>query len=229
MKIFILEERERLSRMISYSLDVQKEQVRTFHTLDEMAQAASADRPDLILLYEEQDSSWAVATMKQIKESEEMSGIPVILLAEKASENEIVSGLDGGAELFMTAPFGAAELHAYIHAVMRRIQSRTGEEEGLRCGRIRIFPGQYQVFVDEKEIDLLPSEFMIMKILMENEGSVMTNHQIAREMKNAGKEVRPSTVKVRVNALKSKIPDGKRMFHTIRGVGYKFEEEDTVK
>ena len=95
MKIFILEERERLSRMISYSLDVQKEQVRTFHTLDEMAQAASADRPDLILLYEEQDSSWAVATMKQIKESEEMSGIPVILLAEKASENEIVSGLDG--------------------------------------------------------------------------------------------------------------------------------------
>ena len=153
----------------------------------------------------------------------------MILLAEKASENEIVSGLDGGAELFMTAPFGAAELHAYIHAVMRRIQSRTGEEEGLRCGRIRIFPGQYQVFVDEKEIDLLPSEFMIMKILMENEGSVMTSHQIAREMKNAGKEVRPSTVKVRVNALKSKIPDGKRMFHTIRGVGYKFEEEDTVK
>lgn len=229
MKIFILEERERLSRMISYSLDVQKEQVRTFHTLDEMAQAASADRPDLILLYEEQDSSWAVATMKQIKESEEMSGIPVILLAEKASDNEIVSGLDGGAELFMTAPFGAAELHAYIHAVMRRIQSRTGEEEGLRCGRIRIFPGQYQVFVDEKEIDLLPSEFMIMKILMVNEGSVMTSHQIAREMKNAGKEVRPSTVKVRVNALKSKIPDGKRMFHTIRGVGYKFEEEDAVK
>lgn len=229
MKIFILEERERLSRMISYSLDVQKEQVRTFHTLDEMAQAASADRPDLILLYEEQDSSWAVATMKQIKESEEMSGIPVILLAEKASDNEIVSGLDGGAELFMTAPFGAAELHAYIHAVMRRIQSRTGEEEGLRCGRIRIFPGQYQVFVDEKEIDLLPSEFMIMKILMENEGSVMTSHQIACEMKNAGKEVRPSTVKVRVNALKSKIPDGKRMFHTIRGVGYKFEEEDAVK
>ena len=57
----------------------------------------------------------------------------------------------------------------------------------------------------------------------------MTSHQIAREMKNAGKEVRPSTVKVRVNALKSKIPDGKRMFHTIRGVGYKFEEEDTVK
>ena len=77
----------------------------------------------------------------------------------------------------------------------------------------------------DREIELLPSEFQILTILAENEGSVMTSYQIARDMKNQGREILPGTVKSKINSLRHKIPIGKNLFHTVRGVGYKFDDE----
>lgn len=224
MIIYILEEKERLSQMIAYSLDMEREQVKIYHTLQELEEASAQMRPELILLYEEQGSSWAVEIMGQMRNNASVKGIPLIILAENAAESDIVKGLDSGAELFMTAPFGAAELHAYIHAVMRRIDSET-PEESIQSGGLRILPERHQVFAGKKEIKLSTTEFMILQVLLENEGRVMNSYQIAVKLKEKGKEVRPSTVKSRINLLKKKIPGGEKLFRTVRGVGYRFSAD----
>ena len=66
---------------------------------------------------------------------------------------------------------------------------------------------------------------MLLEVLIRNEGRVMDNRQIAGELKKDGRGMSPGTVKIRINALRKKLPDGKKMIHTVRGVGYRFEAE----
>lgn len=226
MNIYILEEQKELSKMISYSLRMERENVETFCGIDQLIDMSGKRRPDLIILYEGTKGSWATDTTRKLKNMEITEDIPVIVLSNTASEEEISRVLDDGAELFLRAPVGNIELYAYIHAVMRRINAVPGQEDNMiQAGQIRIFPERHQVFVGDREIGLLPSEFQILTILAENEGSVMTSYQIARDMKNQGREILPGTVKSKINSLRHKIPNGKNLFHTVRGVGYKFDDE----
>ena len=81
------------------------------------------------------------------------------------------------------------------------------------------------MFAGGQEIELLPSEFILLEFLIRNEGCVMDNRQIAGGLKRDGRRMSPGTVKIRINALRKKLPDGKKMIHTVRGVGYRFEAE----
>lgn len=67
---------------------------------------------------------------------------------------------------------------------------------------------------------------MLLEVLIRNEGRVMDNRQIAGELKKDGRGMNPGTVKIRINALRKKLPDGKKMIQTVRGVGYRFEVEE---
>lgn len=226
MKIYILEEQEYLSRMISYSLGMERERVSSFHKYEDMAARAKADRPDLILLYEEEGTAWITDTVERLKVSD-LRDIPVIALSDRASEEEASRAMDKGAELFLRTPVGSIELYAYIHAVMRRINGEKGAEEGaVQAGSVRILPKLHQVFVGDRAIELLPSEFQILRILAKNEGRVLTDRQIARETRRYGKGIRPGTVKAKIHTLRNKLPGGTDLIRTVRGVGYKFEAEE---
>ena len=224
MKIYILEQEEGLAAMTAYGLETEREDVETFREPDRLEEKAEQETPDLIILYKGSGDAWAGEQLGSLK-SGPAASVPVIVIAKEADEREIVRGLDGGADLFLHGPVSVVELYAYIHAVVRRIEGADAKSGELRAGSLRILPEHHQVFAGGQEIDLLPSEFILLEFLIRNEGCVMDNRQIAGGLKRDGRRMSPGTVKIRINALRKKLPDGKNMIHTVRGVGYRFEVE----
>ena len=107
--LYIVEEKEGLFRMVSYGLAMEKEQVQTFPSRLEMERASSR-RPDLLLLCGTGRTPWLQEELLRQKRQGKWADVPVILLAKQSTEEERIRGLDAGAELFLTEPFGITEL-----------------------------------------------------------------------------------------------------------------------
>ena len=218
--LYIVEEKEGLFRMVSYGLAMEKEQVQTFPSRLEMERASSR-RPDLLLLCGTGRTPWLQEELLQQKRQGKWADVPVILLAKQSTEEERIRGLDAGAELFLTEPFGITELRSYIQAVLRPYEYAAGTEREIHCGNLKIFPRKHRVTVRDREVEMTTNEFEILKVLAEHEGAALSREEIAGMVVTDGRSIRPSTVRSGIESLRKKLEKDGDMICTIRGVGYK--------
>jgi two-component system, OmpR family, alkaline phosphatase synthesis response regulator PhoP len=115
--------------------------------------------------------------LKRLKSSKGTKDIPVILLTAKGAEYDKVQGLDGGADDYITKPFGVMELLARVKAVLRRTDRPT-EKNNIVIGRLSLNKENHQVFADGKEIPLTYKEFELLSYLMENQRIVLTRDKV---------------------------------------------------
>lgn len=218
--LYIVEEKEGLSRLVSYGLAMEKEQVQTFASREDMEQEGGS-RPDMILFYGTGGTSWLQQELQGQKSRGKWADVPVILLAKQSSEEERIRGLDAGAELFLTEPFGITELRSYIQAVLRPYEYAAGTEREIHCGNLKIFPRKHRVTVRDREVEMTTNEFEILKVLAEHEGAALSREEIAGMVVTDGRSIRPSTVRRGIESLRKKLEKDGDMICTIRGVGYK--------
>ena len=156
-----------------------------------------------------------------LRESKEKNPhVPVILLTANDMEIDQVTGLEAGADDYITKPFGMMEFVARVKAVLRRC-SRQEEDKELKCDDLRLSVGRHKVYWKEEKVELTRKEFELLQYLMENKGLVMTRNQILCHVWGYDFDGETRTVDVHVRTLRQKLGEAGNLIETVRGVGYR--------
>ena len=189
---------------------------------------ARHEKPDLILLdimMPEMDGYEFIPAYRK------EANTPIILLTAKLEESDKVVGLELGADDYVTKPFGMRELLARIRAVLRRAGSDSAPAEVLRVANITLDQNSHIVKVGERLVNLTPSEFDLLAVLLASPGRAFTRQDLLNQLQGSAWVER--TVDVHVRNLRTKIepdPANPRFIETVFGVGYRFRlDADTFE
>lgn len=222
--IYLLEDDDSIRKLVDYTLKSQNYQTESFALPSEFWKAM-AKKPDLILLDIMLPEEDGISILKKLRENKETAGIPVIMLTAKDSEFDVVTGLDSGADDYVTKPFGMMALLSRIKAVLRRYEKNNlipSEEKELSIGNIRLNESRHTVFAGEKQVFLTVKEFDLLALLIENKGNVLTREQLLNSIWKIDADIESRTVDVHVRTLRQKIGDENgEIIRIVRGIGYK--------
>ena len=169
--------------------------------------------------------------MEAMEEIRKISNVPVILLTAKSEDNDKLTGLDAGADDYITKPFSPAELLARVRSQLRRYTKLGGisaeKETKYVYGNITIDTEEKSVFVDGERVSLTPTEFEILKLLIQNQGVIFSPKEIYRRIWKDDPYGAEGTVAVHIRHLREKIeivPAEPRYLKAVWGQGYKIEK-----
>jgi two-component system KDP operon response regulator KdpE len=153
----------------------------------------------------------------------EWSQTPIIILSVREAENDKVAALDAGADDYLTKPFGTSELMARIRVALRRMSNKS-DGPILQVEKLKMDLSRHIVTVDENEIPLTPTEYELLRLLLQNVGKVLTHHQLLRQVWGTSYESEMHILRVNISNLRRKIepnPARPRYLLTEPGVGYR--------
>ena len=220
--IFILEDDDNIRKLINYSLKSQGFEVQDFALPSDLWTALKTTTPHLLLLDIMLPEEDGISILKKMRSNPQTSSIPVIMLTAKDSEYDVVTGLDAGADDYVTKPFGMMALVSRIKAVLRRYEKSDAKKEVLEAGGIKIDENQHTVFAGCQQIFLTVKEFDLLALLMKNRGTVLTREHLLESIWEISTDVESRTVDVHIRTLRAKLGEYEKNIETIRGVGYKF-------
>jgi len=184
-------------------------------------QALEEKTPELVLLDIMLPGEDGISILKKLKKSNKTKDIPVIMVTAKGSEFDKVTGLDAGADDYLTKPFGMMELISRIKAVRRRVNKEDDKKDVLSYQSILLDVPKHHVEVMGSEVQLTLKEFELLAMLLRNQGIVMTREQLLEEIWGYDFDGETRTVDVHIRTLRQKIGDAGILIETIRGVGYR--------
>jgi two-component system phosphate regulon response regulator PhoB/two-component system alkaline phosphatase synthesis response regulator PhoP len=194
-----------------------------FQEAEDLYRYLAREKPSLILLDLMLPDTDGLEVCRQIRKSDELAQIPIIMLTARGEESDKVVGLELGADDYMTKPFSVKELVARIHAVLRR----PGGGQAARrivVGTLVIDLDRFEVTAEGSKIDLTATEFKILQLLASRKGRVFSRDQILDFLWGNEKAVVDRTVDVHIRNLREKLGAAAPLIKNIRGVGYKLEE-----
>jgi two-component system, OmpR family, response regulator RegX3 len=193
-------------------------------TAGESLALAERVKPDLVLLDVMLPDGSGFEVCRELRAR---SRVPIIMLTARGEEADRVAGLELGADDYVVKPFSARELVARVRAVLRRA-AEAGErraEGATEIGDVRIDPGRRSVSFRGEELELSRKEFDLLRLLIENAGSVVTRERLIDEVWDTNWFGSTKTLDVHVSGLRKKLdddPGSPRYIHTVRGVGFRF-------
>jgi DNA-binding response OmpR family regulator len=141
---------------------------------------------------------------------------PVLILTARDAIADKIAGLDKGADDYLTKPFDMDELSARLRALERRLSTEKHSE--IRNGAVMLDTAAHQVHVDGRGVDLSRREYMLLKALMENPGSIQTRETLESKLYGAGEELGSNAIEVHIHNLRKKLAVD--LIKTVRGIGY---------
>ncbi len=220
--VYILEDDDNIRKLINYSLKSQGFEVQDFALPSAFWSALQTKNPDLLLLDIMLPEEDGISILKKLRSNPKTSTIPVIMLTAKDSEYDVVTGLDSGADDYVTKPFGMMALVSRIKAVLRRYEKSDSHKELLEAGGIKIDENQHTVFAGTQQLFLTVKEFDLLVLLIKNRGNVLTREQLLESVWGISSAIESRTVDVHIRTLRAKLGEYEKNIETIRGVGYKF-------
>jgi two-component system phosphate regulon response regulator PhoB len=222
-QILIVEDERPIRDMIAFGLRRAGFEVAEAEDCRE-ARARLADRrPDLMLV------DWMLPDMsgleltRQLKKDKDTREVPIIMLTARAEEHDKVSGLEGGADDYVTKPFSPRELLARINAVLRRSGTATPDEV-VDAGGLRLDAAGHRVLAGEATVPLGPTEYRLLSFFMTHPERVYTRSQLLDRVWGGNVYVEERTVDVHIRRLRKALEafelDG--LIQTVRGAGYRF-------
>ncbi len=223
--IYCVEDEKNIRELIVYTLEATGFSAVGMEDGKALFKSLKKELPELILLDIMLPGENGYEILKKLKSEPETKNIPVILVTAREAEFDKVRGLDGGADDYVTKPFGMMELVARVKAVLRRCARQTEQRE-LTCGKLRISVGRHEVFYGEEKIELTRKEFELLLYLAENKGMVMSRNQILGHVWGYDFDGETRTVDVHVRSLRQKLGKAGEMLETVRGVGYRLRGQE---
>jgi two-component system phosphate regulon response regulator PhoB len=224
-RILVVDDEEDLLELIHYNLSKEGYQVRCVATGEMAIREARALLPDLILLDLLLPAVDGLAVCKALKSDPQTQHIPIMMVTAKTEEADVVSGLELGADDYITKPFSPRVLLARIRAVLRRRLKGTPEDASAICvHELVIHPGRHEVLLRGEPVDLTFTEFRLLQFLARKPGWAFSRNQIVDAVKGEDYPVTERSVDVQVAGLRKKLGDLGSYIETVRGVGYRFRE-----
>lgn len=224
-KILVVDDEEDILELVRYNLSKEGYKVLCAATGEEGLKSVRAENPDLIILDLMLPGVDGLEVTKRLKGDAATRKIPIVMLTAKGEESDIVTGLELGAEDYITKPFSAKVLVARVRAVLRReIRNRTEEKEVFKIHEITIHPGRHEALVNDKPVQLTFTEFGILNFLVKRPGWVFTRNQIVDAVRGDDYFVTDRSVDVQIVGLRKKLGKAGKHIETVRGVGYRLKE-----
>lgn len=182
------------------------------------------EKPELILLDIMLPDEDGLAILKKLRSHVGTADIPVIMATAKGTEYDKVIGLDLGADDYLAKPFGMMEMISRIRAVLRRTTPRKRMEQ-LELGALVMNQGSHQVMISGKQADLTLKEYDLLCLFLENLGKVFSREALLSAVWGSEYLGETRTVDVHMATLRTKLGEYGKYIKTVRGVGYRMEEE----
>ncbi|GAB6137537.1 response regulator [Halanaerobaculum tunisiense] len=225
-KILVVDDEENIVQLVEFNLKKEGYEVITASKGQQALELVRQQEPDLIVLDLMLPGVDGFDICRKIRQNDQYSNLPIIILSAKEEEVDKILGLELGADDYVTKPFSPRELIARVKAVLRRVEGQSSTPEVIEAGDIRLDLNKYQVEVSEVEIDLTPKEFELLSILITNINQVFSRSYLLKEVWGYDYQGDTRTVDVHIRRLRKKIGEYSTLDYikTVRGVGYKFVE-----
>jgi two-component system KDP operon response regulator KdpE len=224
-RVLVVDDEPPIRRYLRAALSAQGFTVYEAADGHEALNAVVADRPDIIILDLGLPDFDGIEVTRQLRE---WSQTPIIILSVREAEQDKIAALDAGADDYLTKPFSTGELMARMRVALRRLAIRP-DEPILQVDSLQMDVSRRIVTVDGNQISLTPTEYDILRLLMQNAGKVLTHRQLLRQVWGTAYESEMHILRVNISNLRRKIePDPTRPHYlsTEPGVGYRLRAED---
>ncbi len=223
--ILVIEDDEDILELINFNLSKEGYRVSGAASGEAGLKAARNHIPGLIVLDIMLPGMDGLEICKLLKVDSKTQHIPIIMLTAKGEETDVVTGLEVGADDYLTKPFSPKILIARIRSILRRkIREADRTVSTIKIHDIVINPGRHEVTIAGKAAELTLTEFKILQLLARHPGWVFSRYQIVNEIRGDDTIVTDRSVDVQIVGLRKKLGDAGQYIETVRGVGYKFRE-----
>jgi two-component system phosphate regulon response regulator PhoB len=222
--ILAVEDDEDILELLRYNLAKEGYRVTAVTTGEEGLRLARSTTPDLILLDLMLPGVDGLEVCRSLKMEAKTRLAPIIMLTAKGEEADIVTGLELGAEDYITKPFSTRVLLARVRTVLRRRRTAPPAEDALlKIHDLVIDPGRHEVLVQGQPVELTATEFRLLHLLARRPGWVLTRAHIVEGIHGDDYPVTDRAVDVKIVALRRKLGPAAQYVETVRGVGYRFK------
>jgi len=229
--ILIVEDDEDIQQLVGYNLVKAGFLVEYGDSGEQALEKIKHLAPDLILLDLMLPGMDGTELCSVIRSNSKTNQIPIIMLTAKGEESDIISGLDHGADDYITKPFSPKILVSRVKAVLRRkaknsISKTVDPRDVIKINDLTIDPGRYEVKIQGTPVNLTPTEFGILQLLTKKAGWVFTRQQIIDAVRGYDYLVTPRTIDVQMFSLRKKLGETGKKIETVRGIGYRFNDSN---
>lgn len=222
-RIFVIEDDDNIRDLIRIALVGFGYEVEAFETAEEALAQFETETPALAVFDLMLPGMDGLCAIKKLRAKDRFRDLPVIVLTAKDKEFDKVAGLDGGADDYMTKPFGVLELAARIRSLLRRSGKKEATEEPIERYGLKIDKKTREVTCHGRIVELTLKEFELLLYLMENQARVVTRDELLNHIWGYEYDGETRTLDMHIRTLRQKLgEDGGACIRTIRGVGYRF-------
>ena len=227
--VLVIEDEPDIRELVEFNLKKYDYNVLLANNGEKGLNDARSYEPDLILLDLMLPGIQGIDVCRVIKSDENIKSIPIIILSALGQEEDIVLGLEAGADDYVSKPFSLDVLNARIKTVLRRYSNKDDDDRNriLLIQNIKINPRTREVVIDGKLVSLTYTEFQILHLLMAHPGWVFTRYQIIDKIRGENYPVTDRSIDFQIVGLRKKMLGKGNLIETIRGVGYRFQHHET--
>lgn len=224
-KILVVDDEEDILELLRFNLSREGCQVFCASSGEEALRLVRSEIPDLIVLDLMLPGIDGLEVTRRLKSDPNTKHLPIVMLTAKGEEADIVTGLELGADDYVTKPFSPRILVARVKAVLRRKVKEAPEETSvIRIRDLIIDPRRHEVLVNGEPVVLTFTEFGVLNYMARRPGWVFTRFQIVDAVKGEDYPVTDRSVDVQTVGLRKKLGPAGKYVETVRGVGYRFKE-----
>lgn len=222
--ILVVDDQSDLTDLIKFNLERRGHRVLTAADGEAALLTARTRLPDLIILDLMLPKKNGREVALALRNEPSTRGIPIIMLTALSAENDVVLGLQIGADDYVTKPFSVEVLMARVAAVLRRGSDAPDEKLTLRAGPVSIDRGRHSVDVDGRPVTVTLTEFRLLEALINARSRVLSRDQLMSKAMGPDVAVTDRTIDVHITSLRRKLGDQRELVETVRGVGYRFAD-----
>ena len=222
--IWYVEDDPGIRDLVIYTLNATGFETRSFESGDECWSALQQERPELLLLDGMLPGMDGVELLQKMKQDPCLREIPVIMASARGAEFDKIRSLDLGADDYLVKPFGMLELVSRVKAVLRRSQPKQASSS-LKLRGLTLDESQHTVTIDGERVVLTYKEYELLRLFLSHPGMAFSREQLLQTVWNTDYAVETRTVDMHIRTLRQKLGYYGRYIETIRGVGYRLENQ----
>lgn len=222
--IFCVEDDDSIRELMVYALRASGYSVAGLPNAAGLWEQLRKEKPELILLDIMLPDEDGISILKKLRSYPQTSEVPVIMATAKGTEFDKVIGLDLGADDYLAKPFGMMEMVSRVKAVLRRV-NHTAPSPVLRYRRIELNEASHRVSVEGRPVELTVKEYELLRLFLKNPGVAFTRENLLSAVWESEFQGETRTVDVHIATLRTKLGSAGEAIKTLRGVGYRLEEQ----
>ncbi|RKD28191.1 response regulator transcription factor [Lacrimispora algidixylanolytica] len=222
-QIYVIEDDDNIRDLIKIALEGFGYEVVAFEMAEDCLKQIESDKPALAVFDLMLPGMDGLSAIRKIRKIDSLKDLPVLVLTAKDREFDKVAGLDGGADDYMTKPFGVMELAARIRSLLRRSTRSNVADDELELYCMSLNKKTREVYCEGTKVELTLKEFELLQYLMENHNKVVTRDELLNHIWGYDYDGETRTLDMHIRTLRQKLGEkGSACIKTVRGVGYRF-------